>query len=102
MDAVSVSAAFIVGGCMSEINERLTLETLKKVQCRLRQIEEKVDGFEAELTVIRSCAVELDAVRARQLSMLKDLHYIYAIMAGHPSAAQSARHPVSRGKINGL
>lgn len=85
---------------MSEINERLTFETLKKVQRRLRQIEEKVDGFAAELTVMRSCAVELDAVRACQLSMLKDLHYIYAIMAGRPSAARSARDPVSRGKIN--
>jgi hypothetical protein len=68
---------------MSEINEKLTFEVLKKVQQQLRQIEQKIDGFEAELGAVRNCAVGLDVVRTCQLSMLKDLSYLYGLMARH-------------------
>ena len=83
---------------MSEICEKLTLEMLKRIQQRLERIEQRCDRFEAELATMRSCAVELDDVRARQLSMLADLHYVYAMMARASSGSANAASPSRTGR----
>jgi len=68
---------------MSEVNETLTFEVLRKVQQQLRQIEQKIEGFEAELGAVRRREIELQAMRSCQLAMLKDLREIYGLMARH-------------------
>ena len=68
---------------MSEVNETLTFEVLRKVQQQLNRIEQKVAGFEAELGAVRRREIELHAMRSCQIAMLKDLHEIYGLMARH-------------------
>jgi hypothetical protein len=58
---------------MSDVDEKLTLEVLKKLQQRLYRAEEIICGFE----------VELVAVREYQISVLKDLHKIYDLLGRH-------------------
>jgi len=68
---------------MSEINETLTFEVLRKLQQQLKHVEQRIDGFEAELGAVRRREVELQAVRNCQLAMLKDLRDIYGLLARH-------------------
>jgi hypothetical protein len=67
---------------MTEINETLTSEVLKRVQQHRKQIERRIDGVEAELGAVRSRA-ELQAVRNSQVAMLEDLDNIYRLVARH-------------------
>jgi hypothetical protein len=68
---------------MSEINETLTFEVLRKLQQQLKHIEQRIDGFEAELGAVRRREVELQALRSCQLAMLKDLRDVYGLLARH-------------------
>ncbi|WP_407159147.1 hypothetical protein [Bradyrhizobium sp. STM 3557] len=68
---------------MSEINETLTFEVLRKLQQQLKHIEQRIDGFEAELGAVRRREIELQAVRSCQLAMLKDLRNLYGLVARH-------------------
>ncbi len=68
---------------MSEINETLTFEVLRRLQQQLRHIELRIDGFEAELGAVRRREIELQAIRSCQLEMLKDLRDIYGLVARH-------------------
>jgi hypothetical protein len=68
---------------MSEVNATLTFEVLRKLQQQLKHIEQRIDGFEAELGAARRREVELQAVRSCQLAMLRDLRDIYGLVARH-------------------
>jgi hypothetical protein len=68
---------------MSEVNETLTFEVLRKLQQQLKHMEQRIDGFEAELGAVRRRELELQAVRSCQLAMLKDLRDIYGLVARH-------------------
>lgn len=68
---------------MSEVNATLTFEVLRKLQQQLKHIEQRIDGFEAELGAVRRREIELQAVRSCQLAMLRDLRDIYGLVARH-------------------
>jgi hypothetical protein len=74
---------------MSDIDEKLTLEVLKKVQQRLYRAEEIICGFE----------VELVAAREHQISVLKDLHRIYDLLGRHHSRLADASAPPDSARL---
>lgn len=58
---------------MSDVDEKLTLEVLKKLQQRLHHAEMRIDGYQTELSVYRE----------QQVAVLKDLHKIYELLGYH-------------------
>ncbi|MGJ4945346.1 hypothetical protein ACQR1W_32620 [Bradyrhizobium sp. HKCCYLS1011] len=66
---------------MSDINDKLTLEVLKKLQQRLHRAENKIDVYE----------IELSAFREQQISMLQDLHRIYELLGRHQESLMHGR-----------
>ena len=68
---------------MSDVDDRLTLEVLKKLQQRLHRAESKIDIYESELSMFRE----------QQISVLRDLHQIYELLGQHHESLMHARAP---------
>ena len=66
---------------MSDVNDKLTLEVLKKLQQRLHRAENKIAVYETELNVFRE----------QQISMLQDLHRIYELLGKHQESLMHGR-----------
>lgn len=58
---------------MSDVDEKLTFEVLKKLQQRLHNAEAKIHGYECELS----------AHREHQIAVLKDLRKIFELLGHH-------------------
>lgn len=58
---------------MSDVDEKLTLEVLKKMQQRLLHAETKIGIYE----------VQLSAFRQHQIEVLRDLRTIYELLGRH-------------------
>lgn len=68
---------------MSDVDDRLTMEVLKRLQQRLHRAETKIDAYE----------MELSAYREHQISMLKDLQRIYELLGQHHESLHSRTSP---------
>ncbi|WP_316188570.1 hypothetical protein [Bradyrhizobium sp. SZCCHNS1054] len=68
---------------MSDVDDRLTLEVLKRLQQRLHRAENKIDDYE----------IELNLFREQQISVLRDLHQIYELLGQHHESLIHARGP---------
>ncbi len=58
---------------MSEVDDKLTLEVLKKLQQRLLQAEQRIGVYE----------VQLSAYREHHIEVLRDLRTIYHLLGQH-------------------
>jgi hypothetical protein len=58
---------------MSDVDERLTLEVLKRMQQRLLRAETRIGVYE----------VQLNAFRQHQIEVLRDLRTIYQLLGQH-------------------